>query len=136
MTPEGNGAGDDASKFTAWADAALKDGLPPETVALCFNLYEEADSDDFSVQLILSDRYDPDCDDWATEEIFTTGENLYYIPRNNDEVDWDEALELAIRLAESYLEKSSLSFQLNKLRAVAVGFVDGVLEKVYENDAN
>ena len=118
-------------KFADWLDAVPINNLPENAAAINFNIYEEIDSN-WSVQLIASERFDPDDEDWACDEIFTTGEELF---RWQQESEWEEILEVVKELVGKYLDVGKYAENLKKYRAVAVGFVDGNLEILYINNS-
>ena len=51
-------------EFAAWLDEKLENGLPDTAVAVNFNIYEE-ENNGWTVQLIASDRFDAQDDEWA-----------------------------------------------------------------------
>ena len=122
----------DYTAFAAWLDAALGvESLPEEIVAFNFNLYESAEDAEpplFDVQLIGAPSYDPDDSDWACEEIFSTGENLF----TGAAEDWETFLADVIKLAEEYLSCGQYADFLRSKQALTAGFVDGDLEVVFE----
>lgn len=109
-------------EFAKWADSALEKEIPENTMALNFNLYEESEEDTWAVQLIGSERFDEDDEDWACYETFTTGEELY---RWTEEGGWEKALENALENLKEYLSKGKYSAELLKYKGVGIGFVDG-----------
>lgn len=106
------------NEYTAVAAAAYR-----------FNLYAHVDS--FAVQLIGASKYDPDDPAWACDERFSSGEDLFKIPRALVGDDWMRALETAKSLVSGYLQHGTQAARLRLSRAVGVGFVDGDLELVH-----
>lgn len=117
------------SEFAAWLDEVLKEQLPEGIAAFNFNLYEGDDS--FDIQLIGASRFDEEDDDWACDEVFTSEEDVYYLPRENMDIEWQEGLNCAIELAETYLDEGKYAGKLKDAQAVAIGFVDGDLTVLY-----
>jgi hypothetical protein len=116
-------------QFVSWADRVLLEyGLAP-AVAYNFNLYEHEKA--FVIQLIGTKSFDTNDDDWACDEAFSSGEDLFELPHQIVGADWRKGLEAARFLVESYLERSKRAEKLKASRAVGVGFVDGDLELVY-----
>ena len=113
--------------FADWLDRYLEEGLPEDTAAVNFNIYEETDFH-WSVQLIAAGSFDPQDDQWACEEIFSTGEDLFAW---RQEAQWEEILEAAKALAGRYLAEGKHAAALKDCSAVTVGFVDGDLEMLY-----
>lgn len=114
-------------EFENWLDEKLENGLPEETAAVNFNIYEENDGG-WAIQLIASDRFDAQDDEWACYEVYTTGEDLYYWEKD---CRWEEIQEDVRELVGAYLEKGRFAEMLKRYRAVGFGFVDGDLELAY-----
>ncbi len=115
-------------RFADWLDNVLAEGLPDEAAALNFNIYEES-GDGWSVQLIASSYFDEDDEDWACDEVFTTGEDVF---RWEENAKWSQILETVKKLISDYLENGSRSTVLKQYEAVACGFVDGDIHIIYQ----
>ena len=66
---------------TEWIDNILNDKvIPTNTVAFCFNLYEESDGS-WAMELIGTEQFDLDDEDWACRETtdFGSREQLYTV---------------------------------------------------------
>lgn len=116
--------------FKKWLNEILKTSLPDEGAAVAFNLYENPNSL-WSIQLIVSSFFDEDDEDWACDEIYTTGENLYTW---HQEAGWEEILNISKNMISNYLREGDYIDELTKYDAIAVGFVDGDLEILYRNN--
>ena len=114
-------------KFSEWIDGVV-DGIPDNAAALNFNIYEES-GDNWSVQLIASSYFDEDDEDWACDEVFTTGEDVF---RWEENAKWSEILEKVKTLISDYLENGRKSAVLKQYEAVACGFVDGDIQVLYK----
>lgn len=114
--------------FEKWLNRVLEENIPFEGVALCFNLYEESDKN-WSMQLISASYFDEKNSDWACEEVFSTGEDLFSW---RQDTGWKEILDISYDLIRKYLNVGKYSEELKKYQAVAVGFVDGDLEIIYK----
>ena len=112
-------------EFKAWVEKYLVD-LPEDTVAINFNLYEREEV--YSVQLIATDEFDEEDEDWACEEVFSTEDDLFVILMVEDIEDWEDALVYIKGLIEEYLKVSSYKSILKNLQGIGVGFVDGNVE--------
>jgi hypothetical protein len=112
--------------FSKWLDSHLKQ-LPSDVVAVNFNLYEGLNQT-YDIQLIGTDTFDEEDDDWACEEIFSTEEDLFCIPRTEDIEDWEDGLSFITKMIQNYLENGKYVNVLRELHAVGVGFVDGDIE--------
>ena len=55
-------------KIEEWINNVLEQKIPSETVAFCFNLYEDED-DTWSMELVGTERFDIDDSDWACDEV-------------------------------------------------------------------
>lgn len=119
------------NSFANWINPILAENYFEGVEAFNFNLYEDCENGEvvFSVQLIGAPSYDADDSDWACEEIFSTGENLFRLPDCND---WEVCLQDFKKIIEEYLKKGEYANTLMCTKAVAYGFVDGDLEIAYE----
>lgn len=117
--------------FEAWLDRVLRGALPAEVTAFVFNLYEHDDS--FAVQLAGCAEFDEENEEWAVNDIFSTGDDLFEIPRIAVGDDWEAALAAAKMIITKYLAEGAEASRLKKSRAVAVGFVDGDLEVIHSD---
>ena len=117
-------------EFAEWLDKHLNQELPDEIVAFSFNVYEGADPT-WHIELIGTDEFDEEDEDWACSEVFTTRENMYFIPRLEELEDWKSSLKLVENLVSEYLKNGDYASKLKATQAVAVGFVDGDLQIVY-----
>ena len=72
-----------------------------------------------------------DDDDWACEPIYNSDEVFTW--KQDDE--WDEVLEDMIQILLKYMNEGKYADQLKEnYKAIAVGFVDGDLELLYEQE--
>lgn len=118
-------------EFEKWIDDVIGSGLPDETVAVNFNLYEESEDNTWAVQFICADTFDEEDGDWACDEIFSSDENMYIWTETGG---WEKALDTAASNIKEYLEKGQYAKDLKKFEAVGVGFVDGDIDLVYTRD--
>lgn len=113
------------NELVSWIDEALAQGIPEDTVAVCFNVYEDGESS-WSMELVACSSFDSDDDDWACDEVSDLG------TRDNPftwdfEGDWEAVLtDMGAKLTK-YLETEESADKLSGLDGVAVGFVDGDL---------
>jgi hypothetical protein len=115
------------SDFEAWLDAALRQPIAPSVVAFCFNLAEP-----WCIEIVGSDRFNADDSDWACEESFRPDVEPLVLPESEVGETWEVVLEAAKRLVVAYLDHPSAgSAILRRAEAVAVGFVDGELDRVW-----
>ena len=115
------------STFDTWLDAALSQQVPSSVVAFSFNLALPS-----CVEIIGSDRYSDDDPDWASEESFRPDVETLSLPDSELGQIWEDVLEVVKRRAITYLERPSAgSTILRNAEAVAVGFVDGYIHKIW-----
>jgi shikimate kinase len=113
--------------FNAWLDQALSKPIPESVVAFSFNLAEP-----WSVEVIGSERFSEDDADWACEEAFRPKTKDFDLPEDEVGSNWETVVENAKMLVKSYLDRQSAgSDRLRQAVAVAVGFVDGELHRVW-----
>ena len=115
--------------FTSWVDRIMVEYIAMPAVAYNFNLYDH--EEEFAIQLIGAKGFDIADDDWACDEVFSSGEDLFILPHSVVGRDWRKGLREAKTLIESYLERGKEAGRLKASRGVGVGFVGGDLELVY-----
>lgn len=116
------------SEFNAWLDKALSEPVPASVIAFNFNLYEP-----WSIEIIGSDTYTEDDPDWACDgaESFRPDVEALSLPAS-EYATWKEVLEHAANLVLAYLERPGAgSKRLRQAQAVAIGFVDGDLRRLW-----
>ena len=118
-------------KFYSWLDDNLKK-IPSNVIAINFNLYE-GEYSTYDIELIGSDIFTEEDDDWACEEIFLTEGSLFSIPICNDISDWKDGMLYIKKMIEDYMKIGEYSNNLRQLQAVGIGFVDGDIELIYLN---
>lgn len=116
-------------EFSEWLEKVLAAGLPEKIVAVNFNLYEEVDYY-WSMQLVGTASFEEEDEDWACDEVFSTGEDLY---RWRQDTDWKLVLCEGVNMVREYLEKGTYSGVLKEYQAVGIGFVDGDIKVLYRN---
>jgi hypothetical protein len=115
--------------FSRWVDRIMREHVARPAVAYNFNLYEH--EEEFAIQLIGATAFDPSDDDWACDEAFSSGEDLFILPHSVVGRDWRNGLRESKGLIESYLEQGKEAGPLKASRGVGVGFVGGDLKFVY-----
>ena len=116
-------------KIEEWINNVFEQKIPSETVAFCFNLYEDED-DTWSMELVGTERFDIDDSDWACDEVTdfdTRDEPLSW----EKEAEWDEILDDVTDALKQYLENGLHAALLKSYAGVGVGFVDGDIEILY-----
>ena len=118
-------------EFSIWLDKYLEGPLPKEVTAINFNLYEGANDDTYAIQMIGSDEFDEDDEDWACSEVFSTEEDIFFIPKIKEIEDWEAGLCFIKQIVEKYLIEGKYADRLKSYTAVGIGFVDGDLEVLH-----
>lgn len=122
-------------EFAKWLDRLLDNNKMPEnTAAFNFNLYEEED-EVYGIQLIASDEFSEEDEDWACSEIWSSEEDIFYID-HSDEKNADRKLgqNFICGLITDYLAKGADAKLLLSSKAVGCGFVDGDIELLYNGE--
>ena len=116
--------------FSRWLDKHLLEELPSEIIAINFNLYEGSENT-YDVEVVGCDEFDEDDDDWACSEVFTTRDDLFFIPRTSDIAKWEQGLSFVTSLVIEYLQNGKYSDKLTSYTAVSIGFVSGSIDIIY-----
>jgi hypothetical protein len=115
------------SEFNIWLNGALSQPIPSSVVAFSFNLAEP-----WCIEVIGANRYSEQDSDWACEESFRSESKPLALPESEVGSRWEVVLESAKRLVAAYLDRPSAgSAQLRRAEAIAVGFVDGDLQRMW-----
>ena len=116
------------TEFENWLNTQLENDMPAETLAFCFNLYEEsADDCVYSIQLVACDKFDKDDSDWACEEVWSSEEDIFCIELSDEE---NKDHESAQELIKSWVLEYMKDCEILSSKPVAIGFVDGELELI------
>ena len=121
----------DYNNFTSWLDEILKNPLPENTKGINFNLYEEENPHTYGIQFVATKSFDLDDEDWACDEIFSSGENMYFFTNKNN---WEQTLKEIETNIKIYLDKENNSPILKKFEGIGLGFVDGDLIILYKKE--
>lgn len=119
------------SSFAEWLDNLLENNdMPENTKAFNFNLYEE-DDNVYSVQLIASDRFDPDDDEWACYEIWSSEEDLFFVDTSDED---DKSRETFQKFVTDMISGYIVQNDILKKFPAGIGFVDGEIDILYNNE--
>jgi len=119
-------------QFEAWLSASLAQDAPPEVVAYSFNLFEYSRGV-YGIELIGASEFDPDNLDWACEEVWEPAPRMLDIPEDFCCGDWETCLRDTRSLLQRLLDKPTTAVaRLKSSQAIAVGFVDGDLEIIWQ----
>lgn len=111
-----------------WLNNIFSEKLPKNIIAFNFNLYEDEDNK-WSIELIGSDTYDENNEDWACREIFTSRNNLFVFSRNDE---WKNILNDVKVIISKYLKDGKCNAILKSAKAIGIGFVDGDIDIIYK----
>lgn len=116
--------------FSDWVSDVLVD-IPEETVAFVFNIYEE--NDVYMIDITGTSVFDPNKDEWTDEINWDSGEELFIIPKEKFDGDWEDIHDALAEALEALIEvKGELSDALCDSDGVAIGFIDGDLEIIWQ----
>lgn len=116
--------------FSDWVSDVLVE-IPEETVAFVFNIYEEDDA--YLVDITGTTVYDANSEAWTDEINWDSGEELFIIPKEKFEGDWEDIHDAIAEFLETLIDADNeLSDALCDSDAVAVGFIDGDLEIIWQ----
>lgn len=117
------------TKVAKWLDNVLSQKISEEVVAFCFNLYDDGNNN-WSMELVGTERFDVEDEEWCCEEItdFGTREGLLAW---NKETEWDKVLDEIKTVLNEYIENGKYAEVLKSKAGVGVGFVDGDVEILY-----
>ena len=117
--------------FVHWVDSIMEEDIPHIAEAVNFNIYEGSENT-YDIELIAASEYDESDEDWVCDEVFTTRDNLFYIPRTSEIAEWKKGRDFVCALIKHYLDIGKNKDKLKSYRAVCAGFVDGNIEIVYK----
>lgn len=117
-----------------WIASALAVEVPQTVVAYSFNLFELASAEaKYGIELIGAEEFDEDDMDWACDEAWVASPRSISIPREFADGTWEDCLCDTKQLLVKLLRKSSgAAAKLKEGKAVAVGFVDGDLDLIWQ----
>lgn len=116
-----------------WLNRILQQNMPEDVVGLNFNLYEDfetGESRNWSMELIGTDSFCEDDEDWACDEVcdFGTREAPFCWEEN---AEWETVLEEIVHILKKYLSEGMFAEKLRQYEGVGVGFVDGNIEILF-----
>ena len=122
-------------KIETWLNDVLEhkvpSKIPPAIRAFCFNLYEDS-NDGWSMELVGTESFDPDDEDWACDEVTDFGTREEPLSWEK-KTCWNEVLQEVSSALRYYLENGLHADVLKSRMGVAVGFIDGNLEILYSD---
>lgn len=119
--------------FERWLSSSLNTTVPEPVRAFSFNLYEAgSDHSLFGVELIGSPEFDAEDGDWACEEVWEATPRRLEIPAAFSTSSWEVCLTNMKALVLRALQEGNVGKILRSRDGVAVGFVDGDLDLVWQ----
>lgn len=119
--------------FKAWLTSSTSAGVPASVRAFSFNLYElQKDGSAFGVELIGSSDFDTEGSDWACDEVWAATPRMLAIPVAFSSHSWEACLEAMKRMVIAAVDENNTCKVLKTREGIAVGFVDGDLELVWQ----
>lgn len=122
--------------FAEWLDSLLENNdMPENTRAYNFNLYEEAEGECvYGVQIIASDDFDPEDEDWACCEVWSSEEDIFCVSASDEEdKSWQAFQKFITEVICDYLENGKHRDILLDSQGIGVGFVDGEIDIIYNS---
>ena len=124
-------------EFSDWLDGHLEGLSLGHIKAFCFNCYEGGNTPTWNMEIVGSKVFDKDDPDWPCphNEVFNARDRddfLFLIPRTDEIFEWEKGLALMTALVAEYLQRGKFADKLKSVQAVAIGFVNGDLDIVYQ----
>lgn len=117
-----------------WLDNVLKQDIPEDVTAFCFNLYED-ENDTWTMELVGTERFDVADEDWPCDEITDFGTREASLMWNK-ETEWNIVLHEMCSVLRQYLEKGEFATVLKSKEGIGIGFVDGDVEILFSKTIN
>lgn len=114
------------NNLSKWIDEVIEN-ITDEVIAVNFNLYE-GDDESYHIQIVGTDEFDDEDEDWVCEEVFSTEENIFMIDRTTEIEEWKDGQVYITKMVRRYLEEGKYKDKLRELEGVGIGFVDGDIE--------
>lgn len=112
----------------SWIDKVFSKDIPTQVVAICFNLYEDADNQ-WSIEMVGTSSFDTEDSDWACDEVFDTRDDLQSW---GQESSWEEIQQNICEQIKEYLISGMYSEKMKRYVGIGVGFVDGDINVIYQ----
>ena len=120
-------ASDSFEKFAEWLDSELVKDIP-DAGGIYFDLFSPTE-DGFGIYFCITGTFDADNDDWACEPAYCS-DNIHMVATNG-ELEWEKALNTAVKLIKKYLREGIYKSVLRKYDGIATSFSDGDVEYIY-----
>ncbi|NLZ56478.1 MAG: hypothetical protein GX900_07445 [Clostridiaceae bacterium] len=117
------------NELTNWLDNVLRQNVPEDVTAFCFNLYDDGDNN-WSLELVGTGSFDVDDTDWPCYEVTDFGTRAQPFAWNKAQ-KWGRVLTDVVSVLRKYLKNGKYAHVLKSKSAVGVGFVDGDIEILF-----
>jgi hypothetical protein len=122
------------AQFNAWLLDALKEPIPVEVKAFCFNLaspaYEEGVK--YCIEIVGAERFDLHDENWGCDEIWRPSQYELFIPISFSTIDWEICQFRMKQLLEAFMKNDNCYVNILKQReGMGIGFVDGHLDIIW-----
>jgi hypothetical protein len=119
--------------FETWLRTSLNKAVPESVRAFSFNLYESgSDLFPFGVELVGSPDFDAEDGDWACDEVWEATPRRLAIPATFSTSSWEACLANVKALVLRTLQDDTIGQVLRTREGIAVGFVDGDLDLIWQ----
>ena len=117
---------DNYRRFEKWTDKEFGKALPPEqTAALAFNLFIDEDENYVGIELIGTEEYDPDDEEWLITEIWGNRQPAFRMKGYDLPDDWRTVRDDVCEMITKYLNEGKYADILKSKEAVVTGYADG-----------
>ena len=117
-------------EISAWLDDVLDRRIPEGVGAFCFNIYADA-WDNWSMELVGAEAYDPRDPDWPCCEVTDMGSRAHMFLWE-ESIGWHQAVREMGKYIVRYLEEGEHATALRQADAVAVAYVGGVPQVLWK----
>ena len=118
-------------KLEKWLNKVLKGHIPQDVVALYFKLQENGHHR-WSMELIGSNRFDPQDNTWSSEETFDFGTKKKPLTWRKW-TNWQTILVDMTQFVKQYLENGCYAELLKSYQGIGIGFADKDLFLIHNN---
>ena len=117
-------------EVSAWLDGVLERRVPEGVGAFCFNIYADA-WDNWSMELVGAEAYDPRDPDWPCCEVTDMGSRAHMFLWE-ESIGWHQAVREMGKYLERYLAEGARADVLKSADVVAVAYGSGVPQVLWQ----
>lgn len=119
-------------EISAWLDNVLARHIPEGVGAFCFNIYADA-WDNWSMELVGAEGYDPRDPDWPCYEVTDLGSRAHMFLWE-ESIGWHQAVREMGKYIARYLAEGEHATALRQADVVAVAYVGGVPQVLWKKE--